>query len=256
MLVLEQRLNGYDRHGGIYDHDSIRLCLKQLAYMPAVNCMYDDQTERSLRLPKKLAALCELRVEEPRKMPFIDMMFMLHYLGKLDQMQSDADYYHDTDPIDARSFSILTFFNRFWSNRFSGVAETFYQISYSEFINVLREDCGGRPEISGICFNNPRVFDFCRRKMNLRKVFETISKSIPCYWRPYSSLEEFAEKTRGSVRDMEECLMLPMLYAFELLEKEETVLVKYGSENMLPWDPEADEGIDHGSNYQKGDDVN
>ena len=27
--------------------------------------------------------------------PFVIRSVMLHYLGKLDQMQSDADYYHD-----------------------------------------------------------------------------------------------------------------------------------------------------------------
>ena len=241
MAVLEKRLAGYREHGGIYDHETIRKCIKALAYKPAVNCLYEGWDTRAVKFPRKLVDYLELYSAFPEKMPLLDVLYLVRHMGRIEEDRAGLSSPVKRD--DARSVATLSFFHRFWTNRYSGAADTFYMISYPEFINVLFEHYGEGSSVALSLKHTAVVKRFYEEKKNLRHVFDTLGGRLTSNaWCPYNPLNKYVNRTRKAVLDVEAAIIKPMLYAFQMLEDEKGVFEKYDPRNVLIPD-EAPEDI-------------
>ena len=240
MAVLEARIDGYRKHGGIYDHETIRKCLKVLACKPAVHCLYEKMDTRAMQFPRKLVAYLDMYAAFPEKMPLLDVLFLVRHLGRVEEDR--AGYSSPVKRDDARSIATLSFFVRFWNNRYSGVCDTFYRISYSEFINVLFEHYGEGSSVARSLKHTAVVKKYYNNKANIREVFKSLAGQLSGCWRPFDPLQKYVDHTRRAVLDVEKGILKPMLYAFQMLEDEKSVFEKYDPRNVLIPD-EAPEDI-------------
>ena len=214
--VFDDLIDGYKENGGIHDHDTIWECLETLGRKPAVYCLYEDLETRALDYPEKLIEQCYLSEIFPRKVELMDALYLNRYMTRI--CESRAGTKSPVKQLDARAEGIMGFFYRFWNNRNSGAATEFYMISYDAFIDLLREYYGDREETDQLLCDTPKIKEFCDAKLNMRKVFQRIDAGVPRIWHPRVPLGEFANRTRAAIRDMENCILRPLFYAFHLIE--------------------------------------